>query len=139
MFYTSHFVSDMLTADLESDYWTEKMLKLNWKLKLKILPLQSQYIFPLLLFKAKNRDQFISNSEIHGIDTRYNNNFHYPSSNLSTFQKGPHYFGIKVFNNLLSSIKNLAHNTKPFRSALKRFLLLNLFYSLKEYFNYNNN
>jgi hypothetical protein len=44
--------------------------------KLKILPLQSQYIFSLSLFTAKNREQFKSNSEVHGISTRHNNNFH---------------------------------------------------------------
>jgi hypothetical protein len=39
------------------------------------------YIFSLLLFMAKNREQFKSNSEIHGKNTRYTNNFQYPSSN----------------------------------------------------------
>jgi hypothetical protein len=107
--------------------------------KLKILPLQSQYIFSLLLFMAKNREQIKSNSEIHGISTKHNNNSHYPICSLKTFQKGTHYLGIKVFNNLPPSIKNLSHDTKQFRSALKRFLLLNLFYSLEEYFNYNIN
>jgi hypothetical protein len=101
---------------------------------LNILPLQSQYIYSLLLFMVNNRDEFKSNSEIHGV-----HDFHYPSSNLTTFQKGPHYFGIKMFNSFPPSIKSLAHDTKQFRSALKRFLLLNSFYSLEEYFNYNKN
>ena len=35
---------------------------------LKILPLKSQYIFPLLLFVAKNRDSYELNSEIHNIN-----------------------------------------------------------------------
>jgi len=39
---------------------------------LKILPLKSQYIFPLLLVVAKNRDLYESNSEIHNINTRFN-------------------------------------------------------------------
>jgi hypothetical protein len=93
--------------------------------KLKILPLKSQYIFSLLLFVVKNREQFKFNSEIHNINTRYNNNFHYPICNLTLFQKGTYYFGMKVFNNLSSSLKNLAHDMKKFRFALKRFLLLN--------------
>jgi hypothetical protein len=38
---------------------------------LKILPLISQYIFSLLLFVAKNRDSYESNSEIHNINTRF--------------------------------------------------------------------
>jgi hypothetical protein len=93
--------------------------------KLKILPLPSQYVFSLLLFVLKKREQFKFNSEIHSINTRYNNNFHYPICNLTVFQKGTCYFGIRVFNNLPSSIKDLAHDTKPFRFALKRFILLN--------------
>jgi hypothetical protein len=88
---------------------------------------------------VKSRGQFKSNSEIHSINTRHNNNFHYPIRNLTVFHKGTYYFGTKVFNNLPSNIKNLAHNTKQFRFALKRFLLLNSFYSLEEYFNFSIN
>jgi hypothetical protein len=73
------------------------------------------------------------------MNTRHNNNLHYPTCNLTVFQKGTHYFGIKIFNNIPSSIKNLAHDAKQFRTALKRFLLLNSFYSLEEYFNFNCN
>jgi len=45
-------------------------------MKLKILPLQSQYILSLLLFVINNRDYFTANSEI---------------SNLSTYPKGTYY------------------------------------------------
>jgi len=57
---------------------------------LKTLPLKSLYIFSLLWFVAKSRDLYESNSEIHNINT---------TANL-TFQKGPFYFGINVFNHL---------------------------------------
>jgi hypothetical protein len=89
-----------------------------------VLPLQSQYIFSLLLSVVKNTEQFKFNSEIHSINTRYNNNFHYPICNLTVFKKGTYYIGIKVFNNLPSTTKNLAHDMNQFRFALKRFLLL---------------
>jgi hypothetical protein len=42
--------------------------------KLQILPLLSQYIFSLLVFVNKNRSFFMSNSEIHDINTRHNHN-----------------------------------------------------------------
>jgi hypothetical protein len=42
---------------------------------LNILPLQSQYICSLLLFMANNRNEFKSNSEIHGVNTRYTNSW----------------------------------------------------------------
>jgi hypothetical protein len=41
---------------------------------LKILPLCSQNIFPLLLFVVKNRNLILSNSEIHTTNTRHNRN-----------------------------------------------------------------
>jgi hypothetical protein len=60
--------------------------------------------------------------------------FHYPSSTLTTFQKGKYYPGVKVFNSLPPSIKNLVHDSKLSRPASKRLFLLNLFYLLEEYF-----
>jgi hypothetical protein len=71
---------------------------------LKILPLKSQYIFTLLLFVAKNKDLYELNSEIHNINTRFSSDLHTPTANLTTFQKGPFYFEIKVFNHLPTSI-----------------------------------
>jgi hypothetical protein len=91
--------------------------------KLKILPLQSQYILSLLLFVIKNRDIFKSSSVIRSINTRYSTDLHPPISNLTKFQKGTFYFGIKVFNHLSFSIKYLSLKEKQFRPALKRFLL----------------
>ena len=60
---------------------------------LKILPLKSQYIFPLLLFVAKNLDLCKSNSEIHNINTRFSTDLHTATTNLTIFQKGSFYFG----------------------------------------------
>jgi hypothetical protein len=94
---------------------------------LTILPLQSQYIFSLLLFMSNNREQFKSNSQIHSINTRHINNLHHPTCNLTAFQKGTHYLGIKVFNSLPPSIKNIVDDMKQFKFALKSFLLLNSF------------
>jgi hypothetical protein len=56
---------------------------------LKILPLKTQYIFSLLLFIAKNRDLYVSNSEIHNINIRFSSDLHTPTANLTTFHKGP--------------------------------------------------
>jgi len=105
---------------------------------LKILPLKLQYIFSLFLFVAKNRDLYESNSEIHNINTRFSSDLHTPTANLTTFQKDPFYFGIKVFNHLPTSIKNTSHNINQFRSVLKSFLCINSSY-LEEYFAWNSN
>jgi hypothetical protein len=106
---------------------------------LKILPLKSQYTFSLLLFVAENRVLYESNSEIHNINTRFSYDLHTPTANLTTFQKGPFYFGIKVFNYLPTSIKKTFHDINQFRSALKSFLVINSFYLLEEYFAWHSN
>ena len=91
---------------------------------LKILPLKSQYIFSLLLFVAKSRDLYESNSEIHNINTWFSSDLHTPTANLTIFQKVPFYFGIKVFNYLPTSIKNISHDIYQFRSVLLKVSFL---------------
>jgi hypothetical protein len=73
--------------------------------KLRILPLQSQYIYSLLLFVINNRQHFKLNSDIHNINTRNNLNFHYPHARLSIYQRGVYYTGIRSFNKLPGSIR----------------------------------
>jgi hypothetical protein len=64
-------------------------------------------------------------------------NYHIPSSNLSLYQKRIYFAGIKAFNNLSQSIKNLSNDTKQSKSALKPYLHAHSFYSIDEYFNVN--
>jgi len=101
---------------------------------LKILQLKSQYIFSILLFVAKNRDLYESNSEIHNISTIFSSDLHTATANLTTFQKFLFYFGVKIFNLPPTSNKNTSHDINQFISALKSFHLINSFYSLNEYF-----
>lgn len=54
------------------------------------------------------------------------------------YQKGIYYYGNKLFNSLLSHIKNLSDNSKQFKSTLKSFQFPNSLYSLDEYFHANN-
>jgi hypothetical protein len=98
--------------------------------KLKILPLQSQYILSLLLFVVDNGDYFRVNSEIHNINTRTKWNLHLPIFNMSAHQKGTYYSGIRVFNSLPSPVKNLSQNGNQFKSSLKHFLYFHSFYTL---------
>jgi hypothetical protein len=103
--------------------------------KLNILPLQSQYIYSILLFITKNKDQFSPKSHIHMINTRHNNNLYAPAANLTLYQKGVYYSGIKIFNHLPTTIKNLSDDRNKFQIALRKFLLYISFYSLEEYYN----
>ena len=71
------------------------------------------------------------------INSRNTSNFHQSLSILTSFQKGSHYLGSKVFSCLPQLIKNLSHNMKQFKSPLERFSFPYSFYSLDECFNYN--
>ena len=59
--------------------------------KLRTLTLPSQYIFWLLVSVNKNGSCFLSNSEIHDVNTRYEHNLHLPSTNLTWVQNGVHF------------------------------------------------
>ena len=92
--------------------------------RLKILPLQSQYLLSLLLFVAEHIDYFRFKSEIHGFNTKSKYNLHLPPTNLTIYQRGPYYSGIKTFNNLPTYIKNLLQTKNQFKRALKEFYTL---------------
>jgi hypothetical protein len=105
--------------------------------KLKILPLQSQYTLSLLLFVVDNGDYFRVHSQIHNISTRTKLNLHLPRPNLSAYQKGTYYSGIRVFSSLPSQLKNLSPNRNQFKHVLKNFLYFYSFYTLDEYLSCN--
>jgi hypothetical protein len=88
--------------------------------KLKILPLQSQYIYSIFLYIIKNKDQFSLNSNIHTINSRHSNNLHVPPANLTIYQKGVYYSGIRIFNHLPQTIKNLSDNKKKIPNCTKK-------------------
>jgi hypothetical protein len=105
--------------------------------KLNILPLHSQYILSLLFLVVKNVDEFKSNFEVHSINTRHRSDLFPPATKLTKYHKGVYYSGIKIFNHLPQSIKNLSWNVKKFKLTLKKFLLLGSFYTLDEYLDWN--
>jgi hypothetical protein len=90
---------------------------------LNILPLVTIHIFNT--FITKNKDQFFPNSHIHIFNTRHNNNLYVPATNLTLYQKGICYSGIKIFNHLPTTIKNLSDDRNKFQIVLKKFLLNN--------------
>jgi len=99
----------------------------------EILPLTSQNILSLMLFVDKNKHFFILNSENHTKSTRQLNNLYHPTTNLTVYQRGAHYMGIRIFNNLPPYIKDISNNIKKFENCLKWFLQIHCFYSLEEY------
>jgi hypothetical protein len=91
--------------------------------KFNILLLASKFLLSLSSFVADNTETFQTNSDIHNISTRYRYNLHVPKTNLSKYQKGVYYSGIKLFNNLPPTIKSLNHDIKKIKPALKEHLL----------------
>jgi hypothetical protein len=71
-----------------------------------------------------------STSQIHGFNTRHNFDLYPLQTNLSICQRGPYYFGIKLFNHLPLNIRELSYNAKQFRMALRAFLYPKFFYTL---------
>jgi hypothetical protein len=102
--------------------------------ELNVPPVPSQYILLVLLFLAKNKDQFMTNSQMNNITTRQTFDLYVPIANLTIYQKGVYYQEIKIYNHLAKTIKDLSGDKNKFKLALKRYLLHNSFYSLKEYF-----
>jgi hypothetical protein len=76
--------------------------------RLEVLPFVSQYILSLMLRVVKNKNLFILNLENHTKSTRQFNNFYQPITNLTIYQRGVHYMGIKIFNNLPPYIKDIS-------------------------------
>jgi hypothetical protein len=88
--------------------------------KLQILPLTSQYTLSLLMFVVQNKLFFLTNNENDNLDTRQRNNLYLPQANVTIYQKGAYYSGIKILNNL--PLENVAGNHKKFKIALKKIL-----------------
>jgi ferric iron reductase protein FhuF len=86
---------------------------------------------------VNNKHLFTNNLDVHNHDTRCAKNFHLPITNLTMYQKGAYFTGIKIFNYRPTHIKNVTNEIEVFKKILKRFLLDNSFYFIDEYYNSN--
>jgi hypothetical protein len=89
--------------------------KLFWKFN--ILPLANEFILCLLSFVVENLDKFKRNADVHNLNTRCKHDLYMPNTNLTKYQKGAYYIGIKLFNNLPPTIKSLNYHIKVFKPA----------------------
>jgi hypothetical protein len=94
---------------------------------LNILPFYSQYIFSILVFIVKNTDKYVTNSDIHYINTIQRFELHHPTCKRTKVQKGVSYTRIRIFNNLPHSIKKLSQYLNKFKYSLKNFYRWALF------------
>jgi predicted restriction endonuclease len=89
------------------------------------------------MFVARNSELSVTNANVHNFPTRSHNDLHLPIANLSVFQKGVYFSGVKIINNLAADLKQTFYDIYKFKKALKKFLLDNSFYSLEEYYSWN--
>lgn len=102
--------------------------------KFEILSFYSQFIYSLILFTINNDHLFNAITMIHEHKTRTHNNLYLPSVNLTKYSQSAYVAGIKAFNHLPQTLKELTLDVPNFKRALKRFLLHHSFYSMKEYY-----
>jgi hypothetical protein len=103
---------------------------------LEILTLPLQYILSLMTFLVYNLEYFTFNFSIHSINTRKKLQLHRPIANFASFQTEVYYANIKSFNKLPECIANLIFDKKHFILVLKRFLIIQSFYSINEFLDY---
>jgi hypothetical protein len=86
---------------------------------------------------VRNKHLYITNQETHGLNTRHNTEFRFPTVRLTAFKERAYFMGMKIFNHLLTNIKILSNKIELFKAILKKYLLRQSFYSLEEYFSYS--
>jgi hypothetical protein len=75
--------------------------------------------------------------ELHKRNTCQNSDLHVPLVSLTNVQEGVYYSGITLFKSLPHNIKQVAHNINKFKQKLRKFIIVNYFYSVDEYFDWN--
>jgi hypothetical protein len=94
-----------------------------------LFPLASEFLLSLLSFVVDNRKRFTFWHTQY--KSRHKHYLNIPNANLTSYQKGAYYAGIKLFNALPSNIKSLNHYINEFKPALKDYRLLHSFYSVE--------
>jgi hypothetical protein len=86
---------------------------------------------------VNNMDSYQFISDIHNRSTRQGFNLIFINLQpIGQYISRAYYMAIKVFNNLPVSIKQLYNNPTDFKLALKKFLCVQSYYTLDEYFDY---
>lgn len=98
-----------------------------------ILTVPSLYIFKTILHLINN-ENIPQNKHIHKYNTRTKMDYHIDQNRLTSTQKGTQYAGIKLYNHLPITIKE----SKTFNKDLNKYLIVNCFYSVEEYYAHHN-
>jgi hypothetical protein len=76
--------------------------------------------------------------ELNKINTCQKLDIYIPLVSLTKVQKEVFYSSITLFNSLPPNIKKVAHDINQFKHKLRKFLIVNFFYAVDEYFDWNN-
>jgi hypothetical protein len=118
----------VLLCPMLRDIWKGIVLnvtRLHWHVVLRVVVICVCGIFCLY----RNRTWIVwpvassqhPNNAFHQYNTRDNKNLHLPSIHLMKYAKGPYVNGIKVFNRLPQTIKNLEHSPVKFKNFFEIF------------------
>lgn len=100
--------------------------------ELNILTLASMYILDIIVYVKNNLNMFLPNNYNHNYGTRERENLLTPMHNLSKYEESPKYQGIRLYNKIPNSLKNI-ENIKVFKNAMKKYLTDKCYYSIDEY------
>ena len=109
-----------------SDCCREKFKEHNF------LTFPSVYILDCLLHVKKNMHLYDKNMDSHQYNTRNKDNLLPAFNRTERARDGVNYYAVKLFNKLPSPVQCLS--IPAYRTAVKKHLLYNAFYSLDEYF-----
>ena len=84
-------------------------------------------------FLAYNLGYLTLNFSVHGINVRKIVQLHRPIANFASYQRGVYYVSMKIFNKWPASIAELVKDKKLFILTLKRFLIVESFYSINDF------
>ena len=99
---------------------------------LKILTVTSVYIYEMCVYVYKNKDTFVRNRDIHGLNTRSRDSYYIDFARLDVSRNLPGYLGLDIFNRLPESVK-CQPTLARFKNQLKLLLLQHSFYNLNEF------
>ena len=100
---------------------------------LNILPVPCVYIYVCLSFMWSDIKSTTTNKNLHSYDTRISNKIHVEYLRTRCAALGPKPMSIKLFNALPAELRNI-QNISLFRNRLRSFLMVNMFYSVQEFF-----
>jgi hypothetical protein len=83
-----------------------------------------------------NLEYFTFNFLACSISSRKEVQLHRPVENFASYQRGVYYLNIKIFHTLPASVAEIIGCKKHFILALERFVIIESFYSINEYLNY---